>query len=164
MRPSAKHIGWKEACELSRCLAEKVRKDDYEPGVIIGIMDGGGFVAGLVAQYLENKRVVCVPIGFYRPRTTETVSPVPFSMIDVHPDIRDRRVLIVDDILDTGSTMRLAVDLFKRDAEEVKTGVLHYRFSETRFTPDYYVENVYPHTSRVFYPWEVKSLAEAPSL
>ena len=152
-----KRISWNYAGQMTKELARKI-KPDYEPSVIIGIMNGGGLVAGLLGQYLDTKGVVCIPVKYYRSISTEPETPTPGQVVAANPDVRDRRILIVDDIMDSGKTMQFAVGLFEKDADEVRTAVLNWRSNRSCIVPDYYAEEVNPYTKYVLYPWEVKPL------
>lgn len=67
-------------------------------------------------------------------------------------DLKNKEVLIVDEVVDTGTTMsrivRLVSDL---GARKIKTAVLHYKTSSS-FIPNYYVERV-ERWVWIYYPW-----------
>ncbi|MDT8358279.1 MAG: phosphoribosyltransferase family protein, partial [Methanomicrobiaceae archaeon] len=69
-------------------------------------------------------------------------------------DVGDLKVLIIDDITDTGETLQVAVEYVEgRDPAEVRTGVLQHKFTSA-FTPDYYAEYM-DEWCWVIYPWAV---------
>ncbi len=66
-------------------------------------------------------------------------------------DLTGRRVLVVDDITDTGESMIVAMDYVKeKNPLEVKTAALRH-IEGSKFTPDYYGDMI---TWRwVIFPW-----------
>jgi Predicted phosphoribosyltransferases len=63
-----------------------------------------------------------------------------------------KKVLVVDEVADTGATLKLIVDLLNvMGVAEVRTAVLHVK-STSNFTPDYYVERV-AEWVWISYPW-----------
>ena len=63
---------------------------------------------------------------------------------------RRRRILIVDDVADTGKSLIVAKDyLMKRGASEIKVATLHFKPTSS-FKPDYYVDMT---TAWICYPW-----------
>jgi len=56
-------------------------------------------------------------------------------------DISGKKVLIVDDVVDTGDTFTVTMDYVKgKNPSEVKSAVLHYKTCST-FVPDYWAES-----------------------
>jgi hypoxanthine phosphoribosyltransferase len=67
-------------------------------------------------------------------------------------DVQSQKVLIIDDVTDTGKTLRTAVDYMKElGAAEVRTGVLQHK-TVSPFVPDYYAEKV-AEWRWIIYPW-----------
>jgi hypothetical protein len=66
--------------------------------------------------------------------------------------VRSKRVLIVDDISDTGKSLQYSTNYVKEfEPTEVKTGALQLLFT-SEFTPDYYAEYLEDWVW-VVYPW-----------
>ena len=66
-------------------------------------------------------------------------------------DLTGKKVLVVDDITDTGESMRISVDYVKTlNPSEVRTAALRH-IEGSKFKPDYYAEKI---TWRwVIFPW-----------
>jgi len=65
--------------------------------------------------------------------------------------IKDRRVLLVDDVSDSGLTLQFSVQaLSLYMPAEIKTATLYIK-PWTRYVPDYYAEQV---NEWVIFPWE----------
>ena len=69
-------------------------------------------------------------------------------------DISGKKILIVDDVVDTGDTFIVTMDYVKgKNPLEVKSSVLHYKTCST-FVPDYWAEKQ-DEWKWVIYPWAV---------
>ncbi|MGE3182868.1 MAG: hypoxanthine phosphoribosyltransferase, partial [Phycisphaerae bacterium] len=81
------------------------------------------FLADLMRKLPIKMKIALVGVSSYpgkstNPRTARTV-------LDINSDLRDRHVLIVDDILDTGNTLRRVTDMVQeRSPASVRTAVL----------------------------------------
>ncbi len=69
-----------------------------------------------------------------------------------------QRVLIIDDLVDTGKTMKMAVDFVKQGTvhyspAHIKTAVI-YKKTGSLFEPDYFIEER-PPDAWINFPWEV---------
>lgn len=68
--------------------------------------------------------------------------------------ILDAKVLVIDDVTDTGDTLSAALEyLWGMQPEDVKTGVLHHKIS-SRVKPDYCAE-VVQRWRWIVYPWAI---------
>jgi hypoxanthine phosphoribosyltransferase len=68
-------------------------------------------------------------------------------------DLTGRKVLVVDDITDTGKSMMTAVSYVKTlNPEEIKTAALLH-IKDSKFVPDYYAEEI--EWKWIIFPWNV---------
>lgn len=117
---------------------EIVRAFEGKPVTVVGILNGClMFVADLVRQIDLPLRVAFISASSYRGATTS-------GRLEIHsellPDITDRHILLLDDILDTGKTLtRVVAHLIDRGAASVKVGVLLRKIGrqEVPFEPDF---------------------------
>jgi len=68
-----------------------------------------------------------------------------------YTDSIDDDTLVVDDICDSGETLKNLTSKFK-----VKTAVLHYKPITSSFTPTIYADTIYSKNDWIIYPWERK--------
>ena len=94
--------------------------DDF---VVVGMLKGSVvFVADLVRNIPAKLEMAFVGASSYGAGTTSGDLKLNFFPMD--EEIRGRRILLVDDILDTGRTMsRLKKEMYERGASDVKTCV-----------------------------------------
>jgi hypoxanthine phosphoribosyltransferase len=139
-------LGWELFGTASRELAEQVAGDGYRPDIILAIARGGLFVAGALG-YVKNLHVASVE--FYT--GVDERLPVPI-MLPPTPNVVDlsgARVLVADDVADTGATLKLVRDFCAGHVADVRCAVVYEKpHSSVR------CEYVWRHTDRwINFPW-----------
>ena len=106
-------------------LAQQIARDYHDrPLTIVGVLTGSlMFLADLVRHLDLHLRIGLIQASSYRGDTTSpgelTIGP------ELLPEVRDRHVLLLDDILDTGTTLSRLVERLKSlGVASVRTGVL----------------------------------------
>lgn len=106
-------------------MALEIRHDFPGEVMVVIVLLKGAFVfaADLLRRIPRMLEIECLNVASYH-GSTESSGKVNFLDRKL-PDIKGRKVLVLDDILDTGRTLRAVVDrLLEEGACEVKTGVL----------------------------------------
>jgi hypoxanthine phosphoribosyltransferase len=122
--------------EMARVIADDFRD---RPTTIVGVLTGCiMFLADLVRHLDLPLRIDLIQASSYRGATTTPgqlrISP------DLVPDVRDRHVLLLDDILDTGQTLGYLVNhLRELGAASVRVAVLLRKQGrqQVQLEPDY---------------------------
>jgi len=83
--------------------------------VLVGIRTGGAFLAERLRQKFLQKRGIDLPTGIidialYRDDWTRLSQTPEVKKAEIHFSIEDKHVLLVDDVLFTGRTIRAAID------------------------------------------------------
>lgn len=83
--------------------------------VLVGIRTGGVFLAERLKQKIFQKRGIDLPTGIiditlYRDDWTRLCQTPEVKKTEIHFSIEDKDVLLVDDVLFTGRTIRAAID------------------------------------------------------
>ncbi len=111
--------------ELGREISDAYRNlGEDEAVAVIAITNGAiVFTADLIRHLEVNMELDCVRVSSYRDSATSDQEP---EIIDhVRLNLQDRHVLLIDDILDTGSTLAKVVDsLNKLGPRSIRTSVL----------------------------------------
>jgi len=129
-------LSWARFGEANRELATVVRMSGYRPDLVVAIARGGMLFAGGLAYALGIKACDALNIEFYT-GVGETLPEPEVLAPHLDPDsLEGARVLLVDDVADSGRTLRLAVDLLAERAAEVRSAVL-YTKPTTIIQPDY---------------------------
>jgi len=102
---------------LARIAHEIVEKNKGAEGVVlVGMRTRGVPLAKRIAEIIEGFEGTQIPIGtldisFYRDDITPSeLNPANQSHTDIPASIADRRVILVDDVLYTGRSIRAAMD------------------------------------------------------
>lgn len=146
-------VGWDAAARMAAALGFAVQSSRDSPEVIIAIGRGGYVPARVVADVLVQETLTSIRVAHWGVAAVErdrAEVTIPLAL-----DIRGRRVLVVDDITDTGETLAVAGEyLAGHHPAEVRTAVLQHKASST-VVPDYYVEYL-TDWRWVIYPWAVR--------
>ena len=120
-RKAVRELGWAAFGEVVRTLATRIG-ETFHPQVVVGIAKGGVFVGGALAAALQAE---FLPVRVEtRRRDTRGAHGTPDVAAQL-PDLTGRRVLVVDDVASTGSTLARARALTRKaGARQVRTAVL----------------------------------------
>ncbi len=134
-------VDWPFFGEICRALALRVAHE-YQPEVVLGIAKAGVIPGVVVASILQ-----CDFASMVVTRRDADADPV---LVAGPPStIRGRRVLVVDETCDTGSTMRLALNEVRSLAPvEVRTAV---SFRTGAYAPDFHA---FATESFIVLPWD----------
>jgi uncharacterized protein len=123
--PERERMSWDELGAGARHLAGLIADDGYEPDLILGIARGGLLVAGALSYALDVKNSFTMNVEFYT--GVDERLPVPMILPPVPPlvDLHDARMLIADDVADTGQTLALVKGFCSGQVGEVRTAVLY---------------------------------------
>jgi hypoxanthine phosphoribosyltransferase len=142
---------WNQIYEMLIDQSEKIRKDGYQPDIIVGIARGGIVPARVLTDLLEIPEIASLRVEFYVGIAQPSIEPILKQGLTA--SIVGKKALLVDDISDTGRSLKLAKNhLFEQGAKEVKIAAL-YAKKTTTIMPDYVEKG----TDRwVVFPWEIK--------
>lgn len=142
-------MDWDLFYRLSKAVARKIKDSKYNPDFIVGLARGGWVLARVLCDLLGVKDLVSLKVEHWGVTATpdgKAKIKYPFQL-----DLTGRRILLVDDITDTGESMMLALDYVKNlNPSEVRTATLRHIIG-SKFTPDYFGDEI---TWRwVIFPW-----------
>jgi hypoxanthine phosphoribosyltransferase len=142
---------WNQIYDMLLNLAERIRKDRFRPDIIVGISRGGWPPARILSDLLSNPNLANVRAEFYLGFSETKDEPSltqPLSM-----DVFDKRILIVDEVADTGKSLRLVREhIVQQGARELKILTVYYK-PWSAVKPDYYSKET---NDWVVFPWEIK--------
>jgi len=116
---------WDDLGAGSRALAEAVVADGFIPDIILGIARGGLLVAGAVGYALGVKNMFTMSVEFYTGIDERLDVPMILPPVPDFVDFSETRVLIADDVADTGATLRLVQEFCAGKVGEVRSAVLY---------------------------------------
>ena len=118
-------MSWDDLGDGARELAEAVAADGYHPDMILGIARGGLLVAGAIGYALGVKNTFTMNVEFYTGVDERLDVPMILPPVPDLVDFADFRVLIADDVADTGATLRLVKEFCAGKVAEVRCAVLY---------------------------------------
>ena len=122
--------------EAVRELTATIVESGYEPDWIVCIARGGLMVGGAIGYALPLKNIATLNVEFYTDVDERLDVPVVLPPVLDLVDLAHTKVLLVDDVADTGETLKLVVELLSPSVEEVRSAVL-YEKSRSLLRPDY---------------------------
>jgi hypoxanthine phosphoribosyltransferase len=142
---------WEYIYGLCRDVADEVRADEFEPDVVVALARGGWFAGRCLCDFLGLDDLTSLKMEHYVGTAERADEPtVRYPMPE--GSVAGKDVLIVDDIADTGGSMRRAEEYVReRDPEGVRTAMLQL-LGTSEFQPDYVGERLEEWTW-VVYPW-----------
>jgi hypoxanthine phosphoribosyltransferase len=145
-------LDWSTYGVAVRELATTIADSGFRPELILGIARGGLFVAGSLGYALAVKNTFLVNVEYYTGVNERLDVPVMLPPYLDPADLEDLRVLIADDVADTGHTLRLVTDFCAERVAEVRVAVL-YQKPHSVVEPEY----VWKHTDRwINFPWSTE--------
>jgi uncharacterized protein len=133
-------------------LAEIVHRDGYEPDLILAIARGGLLVAGALSYALGVKNTFTMNVEFYTGIDERLEMPMLLPPVPDLIDFSETRVLIADDVADTGATLELVKEFLRDKVAETRCAVL---YEKPRSTVQ--CEYVWRRTDQwIDFPWSVE--------
>jgi len=140
---------WDDVYDMMIELARQIKGASYSPEVIVGVSRGGWPPARVMSDLLENPNLASMKVEFYK--NIGVTAKRPNITQPVTSDIVGKRVLVVDDVADSGHSLRVTVKhLTRKGAREIRVCTLYMKPKST-FKPNHYAKT----TSKwVIFPWE----------
>jgi hypoxanthine phosphoribosyltransferase len=160
MRHAAWHHGlmeretltWQGFGEATRDLAKSIAADGFEPDLILSIARGGLFLAGSLGYALAVKNLHVMNVEFYDGVGTTLDMPVMLPPVPSAVDFSQKKVLIADDVADSGRTIELVYSFIKDHVDDVRSAVI-YEKPRSLIKCDY----VWKHTDLwINFPWSTE--------
>ncbi len=147
--PKFEAPSWDEIYELLLSLAKRIRETGHLPEVIVGVSRGGWPPARVMSDLLENQNLANMKVVFYKDIGVRNRAPVITQ--PVTSEVTGKRVLVVDDVADSGLSLReVSKHLKRKGARDIKVCTIYLK-PKSVFTPDFYARKT---TKWVIFPWE----------
>jgi len=141
-------VDWEQVYGLLLELADKIKEMGFKPDVIVGVSRGGWLPARVLSDLLDNPTLANIRVGFYVDVYKTVSEPVITQPVSV--SVKDKQVLVVDDITDTGKSLQLVWENLMTEAKDVKSVTLYHK-AWSCFTPDLYARET---DAWIIFPWE----------
>ena len=118
-------------------LAQKIIDSEYKVDIIIAIARGGFVPARLLCDFLDINDMTSVKVTHYIGTDKGQKASLKYPL---NADIKGKNVLLVDDVNDTGKSIKVALDHLREfDPADIKTAVMHEK-NDSLLATDYHVE------------------------
>ncbi|MBI4899945.1 MAG: phosphoribosyltransferase [Actinobacteria bacterium] len=118
-------LTWETFGSASRELAQMVADSRFQADLILSIARGGLFAAGAVAYALGIKNLHVMNVEFYTDVEARLPMPVMLPPVPRQIDLSEKKVLVVDDVADTGGTLALVRNFCAPHVQEIRTAVIY---------------------------------------
>ena len=145
-------LTWELFGTASRELATMVAESGYEPDIILAIARGGLLPAGALGYALSVKNTYTLNVEFYTGIDERLPMPIMLPPVPSLVDVSGARILVVDDVADTGCTLKLVNEFCEGKVADSKIAVLYEKpHSEVK------CDFVWRYTDKwVNFPWSDK--------
>ena len=137
-------LSWQDVDRAIVEIANRVRKD-FNPDVLVCIARGGCIPGVRLSHIFGDKPLEVIQVKYYK--GYEHLKE-PELMSEIKPF--QGKVLLVDDVADTGASLKLVFDSLVDKCQEVRTAVVAYK-PRSALKPDYFIIET---DKWVVFPWE----------
>ena len=132
-------------------LAKIIQDSGFKADIIVGVSRGGWLPARIMSDLLENPNLANITAEFYMGTTKIRCKPIITQPVSV--SVKDKKILLVDDVADTGESLKLVNSHLKGGcASEIKILTI-YKKPWSAIIPDYYAKET---CLWIVFPWEIK--------
>jgi len=139
---------WESIYNILLIMAGNLKQNRVMPEIIVGISRGGWLPARVFSDLLDIPQLTSIRIKFYSEINQKNKKPVITQPVPL--PLHNKRVLLVDDITDSGKSLQLAKTELEKTADKIYTLTLYHK-PWSCFTPDFYFKET---TKWVIFPWE----------
>lgn len=128
---------WNDLQELAFIVATEIRKDGKKFDRIVTLAKGGWPMTRSLVDFLEVGQVASIGVKFYQGINRRLNRPEIYQ--DLPIELKGEKVLLFDDVADTGESLEFTTEYLKgRHGEaEVTTAALFYK-PHSLYQPEYY--------------------------
>lgn len=149
------YCSWKELGDLTEKLSFKILDKGLEFDRIVALATGGLTTSRSLKDYLKVKKLSVMQVEFYKGIDERAEFPIITQSVPV--SVEGEKILVFDDINDTGKTLKTAVAYLKlRGAKAIYTATI-FQKPHTTFPSNFYVKEI---KAWVIFPDEVRETIE----
>lgn len=149
---TARIISLDEVYKTTYKLAQNIMESTISFDIVVAIARGGALPARLICDFLNIDRLISIQIRHYKRGAKQQEEAEIIASVETN--IESKNVLLVDDVNDSGKTLKSAVDYIKSlKPDLLKTAVLHEK-ANTTLTSDYKVKKL-KEWKWLIYQWAV---------
>jgi hypoxanthine phosphoribosyltransferase len=132
---------WGEFDTEIRKVGGKLAASGWSPDAVVGIVRGGVVPAMMLANLSNVRKLYLIKVSHVGDER---------RVKRFEPDVFEKKVLLVEDMLETGKSLKAAKEFLEGKGAEVRTAAL-YAMKGSVIKPDFYLREV---PKVVEFPWE----------
>jgi len=150
MKMKCKIMDFNEVYDLVKKLSEQIKSSGYKPDTIIGLARGGWVPARLLCDFLGITDLISLKVEHWiQTGKTKDEASIKYPL---SADLSEKKVLVVDDITDTGKSLISSVRYLKDfHPKDVRVACMQY-IPASKYKPDYFADTIKVWTWFI-YPW-----------
>ncbi len=146
-------LSWSRIVKDVKRLSGLIRDAGFKIDIAVAIARGGLIPARILSDYLSIRDLTAIKVEHWGTVATPTEKAV--LKFPLNADIKDKNVLLVDDITDTGDTLRVSIEYLKSfQPRDIRTAVIIHKTCSV-ITPDYFVRKV-KKWKWIIFPWHIR--------
>jgi hypoxanthine phosphoribosyltransferase len=122
--PERDIVSWDALDHMVLGLAEQLRGRPFD--VMLAITRGGLVPAGMLAYRLKIRNILVAAVEFYDDQGLPGPHPT-FLQFPADPQLRGQRILVVDEVWDSGTTIHAVTERVLQAGGIPTTAVLHFK-------------------------------------
>jgi len=153
MKSEILSFSWEYIEDACLNIAHKIKQDEFVPDLILPVLWGGAIPARILIDMMNWPRTKCRPIvarSYYSSEKDKDVT------VDIDFDIKnphDNSVLIVEEIVDTGHTVKATIKkLLEKGFISDRIDIASIVYRDGGFVPDFY--HVKVKDEWIVFPWD----------
>jgi uncharacterized protein len=142
-------VSWDDIMTMIGQLAEQLT-EEYD--VMLAITRGGMIPGAIIGYHIGLRNILVAAVQFYTDKAGERTSAPVFLQFPADPLLQGKRVLIIDEVWDSGRTIAAVISRVEQAGGIPITAVLHYKpaASTINLQPDHFVKET---NAWIVYPW-----------
>ena len=148
------NLSWQDVEHDALHIIDCMKRENFEPDIIVSIARSGLIPAALIAYTLGNKQLYVIKVDFSKVQKSgqdQELNDQPIITQELSANISGLKVLVVDEMVVSGSTLKLVSKYMEiKNPAQVKYAVL-YKQPWAQFSPDYFGREI---KEWPLYPWK----------
>lgn len=138
-----KKVSWDEVEAWVAAVSNKIYASGWQPDVILALSRGGYVPARLVCDRLVVGDLISLQLSHW-PSAAQMSAKGVIVKYPIECDLNHKKVLIMDDISDTGDSIIVAKDFIwtKCRPDEIRVATLQWISGSSKIKPDFYADEV----------------------
>jgi len=131
-----KVVTWDEIDIWAKNVVTKIRAAGFKPDMVVALIRGGLVPARLICDHLHLKNLFAVKVEHWGITAQADMKAKLVQGLDL--DLKGKKILVVDDITDTGESMMLSTDHLRTKGPAVMKSATLLHIEHSKFEPDFY--------------------------